>query len=77
MPSDLQNAPQSLSPRGKKSIQDELQKAAGKTGDALHFGLVEQLEAENQMLKDQLGSGQPNENSMLANSEEKLRIVQL
>ena len=52
MPRDLQDAPISLSPRNERSIADELRKAAEERDGVLQNGRIEQLEAENTMLKD-------------------------
>ena len=44
--------------------------------EILQTGRIDQLEAENEMLKDQLKSGAaPNQDDMLANADEKARLL--
>ena len=88
MPRDLQDAPQSLSPRkDSQNIAEELRKATEKRSEILQNGRIEQLEAENEMLKEQVKAGiKSNDNGagkseieaqaeMLANAEEKARLL--
>lgn len=58
MPRDLQDAPVALSPRKDgQGIADELKKGGERRGEILNNGRIEQLEAENEMLKEQLKAG--------------------
>ena len=52
MPRDLQDAPISLSPRNERNIAEELRKAAEEREGLSQNARIEQLEAENTMLKD-------------------------
>ena len=77
MPRELADAPEALSPRNEKKAGEELRKAMEKREEVLQTGRIEQLEAENDMLKEQLkAGGPPNQEDMLANAEEKARLLQ-
>ena len=77
MPRDLQDAPVALSPRNERKVADELRKAAEKREEVLTNGRIEQLEAENDMLKEQLKQGgPPNHEELIANAEEKAQLLQ-
>lgn len=65
----------SLSPRNDKQIAEELRKGMERRDEILQTGRIEQLEAENEMLKEQLKTGLPNAEEMLQNSEEKARLL--
>ena len=90
MPRDLQDAPQALSPRkDAQNIAEELRKAGEKRSEILQNGRIEQLEAENEMLKEQVKAGIKSSDNgagkseieaqaeMLENAEEKARLLQL
>lgn len=52
MPRDLQEAPEALSPRkDEKSLKKEMKKSKERRDEVLKTGLMEQLQAENDMLK--------------------------
>ena len=57
MPRELSDAPESLSPRNQKSITEELKKSMERRDEILTNGRIEQLEAETEMLKQQIKSG--------------------
>ena len=76
MPRDLQDAPVSLSPRNERHIAEELRKATEQREEIATNGRIEQLEAENDMLKEQLRKGLPDGDSILASAEEKSRLLQ-
>lgn len=52
MPHELQDAPVALSPRNEKSIAEELRKGMDRRDEILQTGRIDQLEAENEMLKE-------------------------
>lgn len=52
MPRELQDAPVALSPRNEKSIAEELRKGMDRRDEILTTGRIDQLEAENEMLKE-------------------------
>ena len=77
MPRELSEAPVALSPRNQKSVADQLKQSLEQRESILTNGRIEQLQSENEMLKEQLKVGQPpNQNELLANAEEKARLVQ-
>ena len=52
MPRDLQEAPEALSPRKDEiSLKKEMKKSKERRDEVLKTGLIEQLQAENDMLK--------------------------
>ena len=88
MPRELQDAPEALSPRkDAQGIADELRKAGEKRSEILQNGRIEQLEAENEMLKEQVKAGIKSDDNgfgqraaeaqaeLLANAEEKARLL--
>jgi len=86
MPRELSDAPGGLSPR--RNVADELKDSNEKRSEILQNSRIKQLEAENEMLKEQVkagiksalenGNGKENEEAqveMLANAEEKSRLL--
>ena len=52
MPKDFQEAPVSLDPEGHKKLLAEVRQSMARKEDLLAAGRIEQLEAENAMLKE-------------------------
>ena len=54
MPKDFQDAPVPLDPEGHKNMLTDMRRSMTKKEDLMASGRIEQLEAENAMLKGQL-----------------------
>ena len=57
MPRELSEAPVALSPRNQKSVADQLKQSLEQRESILTNGRIEQLQSENEMLKEQLKVG--------------------
>ena len=78
MPPELFQAPDVLSPRNEQRIAGNAQKTKERREEILQTGRIEQLEAENDMLKEQIRTGRPANSEELGKiSEEKARLLQL
>ena len=77
MPKDFQEAPVSLDPEGHKTLLADVRKSMARKEDMLAAGRIEQLEAENAMLKGQLKQhGLIDNSEMVDLAEEKARLLQ-
>ena len=77
MPKDFQEAPVSLDPEGHKKLLAEVRQSMARKEDLLAAGRIEQLEAENAMLKEQLQKhGLIDNSDMVKLAEEKAKLLQ-
>ena len=76
MPKDFQDAPVSLDPEGHKKMLAEVRQSMSRKEDLLAAGRIEQLEAENAMLKEQLQKhGLIDNSDMVKLAEEKAKLL--
>ena len=77
MDKDLQDAPLALNVDNEKIIRDELRKSRDKRAEINTNARIEQLERENQMLKEQVEQGGlADTTQMLQMAEEKNQVLQ-
>ena len=76
MDKGLQNAPLALNTDNQNILREEMRKARDKRAEINTNARIEQLEKENQMLKEQVESGGlADTNKMLEAAEEKNKIL--
>ena len=56
MPEELHEAPVNMTPRNENRVPEMLIRSVDRKNEILQSGRIEQLEAENEMLQDQLKS---------------------